>query len=107
MLRPTLSTGLYVQMAGRGMRPKSHTDHCLVLDFAGVVQTHGPITAVNPKEGDRQRRGRSAGQSLRNCNELNHISAKECVACGEPFPAPKPIKQSCTTTTSWVWTRPR
>ena len=27
MLRPTMSASLYVQMAGRGMRPKSHTDH--------------------------------------------------------------------------------
>ena len=35
MLRPTMSASLYVQMAGRGMRVKSHTDHCLVLDFAG------------------------------------------------------------------------
>jgi len=33
MLRPTLSASLYVQMAGRGMRLKDHTDHCLVLDL--------------------------------------------------------------------------
>jgi DNA repair protein RadD len=46
MLRPTMSASLYVQMAGRGMRVKSHTDHCLVLDFAGVVASHGPITNV-------------------------------------------------------------
>jgi DNA repair protein RadD len=31
MLRPTMSASLYVQMAGRGLRVKSHTDHCLVL----------------------------------------------------------------------------
>lgn len=93
MLRPTLSTGLYVQMAGRGMRPKSHTDHCLVLDFAGVVQTHGPITAVNPKKPSGKGQGEAPVKVCDNCNELNHISAKECVACGEPFPVPKPTKQ--------------
>ena len=55
MMRPT--TAQPVQMAGRGMRVKSHTDHCLVLDFAGVVATHGPITAVQPpKEGRRLQR---------------------------------------------------
>ena len=93
MLRPTLSTGLYVQMAGRGMRPKSHTDHCLVLDFAGVVQTHGPITAVNPKKPSGDGTGEPPVKICDACNELNHISAKECVACGKPFPEPKKPKQ--------------
>jgi DNA repair protein RadD len=93
MLRPTLSTGLYVQMAGRGMRVKSHTDHCLVLDFAGVVQTHGPITAVNPKKPSGKGQGEAPVKVCDACNELNHISAKECIACGEPFPIPKPPKQ--------------
>ena len=93
MLRPTLSTGLYVQMAGRGMRPKNHTDHCLVLDFAGVVQTHGPITSVNPKKPSGKGQGEAPVKVCDACNELNHISAKECVACGKPFPVPKTPKQ--------------
>ena len=117
MLRPTLSTGLYVQMAGRGMRPKSHTDHCLVLDFAGVVQTHGPITAVNPKKASGKGEGESPVKVCEACNELNHISAKECIACGEPFPIPKPIKQTLhdddimgldateMNVTEWQWRR--
>ena len=46
MCRPTMSPTLYVQQAGRGLRLKSHTDHCLVLDFAGVVEQHGPITNI-------------------------------------------------------------
>ena len=117
MLRPTLSTGLYVQMAGRGMRPKSHADHCLVLDFAGVVQTHGPITAVNPKKATGKGEGEAPVKACENCFELNHISAKECVACGEPFPIPKPIKQTLhdddimgldateMSVTEWQWRR--
>jgi len=117
MLRPTLSTGLYVQMAGRGMRPKSHADHCLVLDFAGVVQTHGPITAVNPKKATGKGEGEAPVKACENCFELNHISAKECVACGEPFPAPKPIRQTLhdddimgldateMSVTEWQWRR--
>ena len=117
MLRPTLSTGLYVQMAGRGMRPKSHTDHCLVLDFAGVVQTHGPITAVNPKKANGKNAGQAPTKTCKSCDELNHISAKECVACGEPFPPPPPLKNRLhdddimgldtteMTVTDWQWRR--
>ena len=49
MLRPTKSTGLYVQMAGRGTRLAPGKENCLVLDFAGNVARHGPIDAVKPK----------------------------------------------------------
>lgn len=92
MVRPTMSPSLYVQMAGRGMRPKSHTDHCLVLDFAGVVETHGPITAVRPpkKKGDGD--GEAPVKVCEACGELCHPSVKECPSCGNPFPAPEAKK---------------
>ncbi|APC46567.1 helicase [Alteromonas phage PB15] len=85
MLRPTLSPSLYVQMAGRGLRPKSHTDHCLVLDFAGVVEKHGPITAVQPP--DKSGKGGDAPIKVcDNCDEICHASVKKCPECGELFP---------------------
>lgn len=88
MMRPTMSPSLYVQMAGRGMRPKSHTDHCMVLDFAGVVATHGPITAVQPpktgKKSDEP--GEAPVKACPECFELVHPSAKECPSCGYQFP---------------------
>jgi DNA repair protein RadD len=92
MLRPTMSASLYVQMAGRGMRVKSHTDHCLVLDFAGVVQMHGPITAVQPPKKGGDGDGEAPVKVCDNCSELVHISAKECPACGHPFPPPEEKK---------------
>lgn len=94
MLRPTMSASLYVQMAGRGMRVKEHTDHCLVLDFAGVVQTHGPITAVVPPKRKGDGNGEAPVKICEACNELVHISAKVCPTCGELFPEPeaKPVK---------------
>jgi DNA repair protein RadD len=92
MLRPTMSASLYVQMAGRGMRVKSHTDHCLVLDFAGVVQTHGPITAVEPPKRKGEGNGEAPVKVCEACNELVYISAKECPTCGELFPEPAPKK---------------
>ncbi len=69
MLRPTASTGLYIQMAGRGMRTAPGKDDCLVLDFAGNVMRHGPVDAIAlPQEktggkGDGEA-GRTAGEGL-------------------------------------------
>ena len=83
MLRPTLSPVLYVQMAGRGLRPKSHTDHCIVLDFAGVVKAHGPITAVEPP--GQAGTGDAPVKSCPECHELVHASAKDCPDCGHQF----------------------
>lgn len=119
MLRPTMSPGLYVQMAGRGMRLKSHTDHCLVLDFAGVVETHGPITAVTPpKKGGSSGEGEAPVKVCDNCHELVHISIPICPACGAPFPAPEkaPLKLhtdvdimgtaiSEMEVTGWAWSK--
>lgn len=86
MIRPTMSPSLYVQMAGRGMRPKSHTDHCLVLDFAGVVAQHGPITAVEPPSKGGSGDGEAPVRVCDECHEICHISAKVCPACGYEFP---------------------
>ncbi len=115
MLRPTMSASLYVQMAGRGMRVKSHTDHCLVLDFAGVVESHGPITNVQqPKKGG-DGNGEAPVKVCDHCGELVHISVMLCPSCGEQFP--EPVKKSMVLrnddimgldgqeleVTSWTW----
>jgi DNA repair protein RadD len=88
MLRPTMSASLYVQMAGRGMRPKSHTDHCLVLDFAGVVAQHGPVTNVQPSKKKGEGDGDPPVKVCEHCHEICHISVKICPNCKEPFPPP-------------------
>lgn len=115
MLRPTMSPSLYIQMAGRGMRPKSHTDHCLVLDFAGVVEMHGPITAVQPPKKAGSGNGEAPVKVCDNCAELCSISARSCPACGFAFPEPKVktftlhaddimgIEASEMGVTSWHW----
>jgi len=115
MLRPTMSPSLYVQMAGRGMRPKSHTDHCLVLDFAGVVEMHGPITNVQPPKKAGSGEGEAPVKVCDTCNELCPISARQCPACGAEFPAPEPkrfelrtddimgIEPSEMVVTDWKW----
>jgi len=93
MLRPTMSASLYVQMAGRGMRIKDHIDHCLVLDFAGVVETHGPITNVQPPNKAGTGNGEAPVKLCTECHELCAISIKVCPSCGHEFPpsVPKPL----------------
>ena len=41
--RPTMSLALYLQMVGRGLRPKPGGGHqdCLILDLAGNAEIHG------------------------------------------------------------------
>ena len=39
--RPTLSLALYLQMVGRGLRPKRNGGNCLILDLAANSVTHG------------------------------------------------------------------
>lgn len=86
MLRPTMSASLYVQMAGRGMRVADGKTDCLVLDFAGVVETHGPITNVQPPKKGGDSNGEAPVKVCDSCGEMVHISAAACPACGALFP---------------------
>jgi DNA repair protein RadD len=88
MLRPTKSTGLYVQMAGRGTRLAPGKADCLVLDFAGNVARHGPIDAVKPK-----RPGAGEGDApvkvCPDCQSILATAVRVCPDCGHAFPPPK------------------
>jgi DNA repair protein RadD len=115
MIRPTMSAGLYVQMAGRGMRIKSHTDHCLVLDFAGVVQMHGPITNVQPPNKAGKGTGEAPVKTCPECDSLIAPAVKVCPDCGYEFPPPKEKKyrlsdidimgseNNALSVESWLW----
>jgi DNA repair protein RadD len=92
MLRPTKSKALYIQQAGRGMRLKSHTDHCLVLDFAGNVRRHGPITAIGIDENHGLSGGYpgegGGGEMVKECPSCYEILPRntiECPECGHEF----------------------
>ena len=85
LLRPTMSPTLYVQMVGRGMRLKSEADHCLVLDFAECVATHGPITAVRPPKKGGDGSGEAPVKICPNCNEIVALGVRFCECCGFEF----------------------
>jgi DNA repair protein RadD len=90
MARPTLSPGLYMQMAGRGMRVKSgEYQDCLVLDFAGNISRHGPVTAVEPPRRQGQRKGKPVVKECPQCSEAVAAGTRVCPCCGFVFPEPE------------------
>ena len=87
MARPTLSPGLYMQMAGRGMRVKNgpYSD-CLVLDFAGNIARHGPVTVIQPPTSKPKEEGEVPVKECPECHEAVAISTRVCPCCGHVFP---------------------
>lgn len=86
MLRPTMSPGLYLQMVGRALRVHPGKDYAIVLDFAGVVAMHGPVTAVQPpKRKGEPGGGEAPTKGCPECGELIHASVMTCPACGHVF----------------------
>ena len=74
LLRPTESTGLYIQQVGRGFRKASGKSNALILDFAGNVTKHGPVDAVVTPGGAK---GKGDGEG----GEVGEAPVKECPNC--------------------------
>lgn len=85
-LRPTKSPGLYLQMAGRGMRIAPGKTDCLVLDFAGNIAEHGPVDDVRPPK-RRGKRGEQAApmRECDTCGALMPPALRQCPGCGKVF----------------------
>lgn len=79
LLRPTLSAGLFSQMVGRGLRLSPGKSFCLVLDFAGCIDEHGPIDLLG------------LGQAVvmatcAECRESFSRAVRICPSCGWEIP---------------------
>lgn len=91
MLRPTKSVGLYVQMIGRGTRLANGKDNCLVLDFAGNVERHGPIDRIDGRRRKKdEEEGTAPVKTCPDCQTIVHASTRLCPGCGYEFPPPQP-----------------
>lgn len=94
-MRPSQSAALYCQMAGRGLRvsPDTNKNDCLVLDFAGLISQHGPITAIKPPR-NKTNAAKSAApvQECPECYFLIPISATVCPFCGHEIEREKEVK---------------
>ena len=86
MMRPTLSPGLYMQMAGRGLRIAEGKENCLVLDFADNVKTHGPITEVVPPRRKGKARGPAPCKVCPSCGEIIPMNYRVCPVCMYEYP---------------------
>jgi len=88
LVRPTKSTGLYVQMVGRGLRQHPEKKDVLILDFGQNVSRHGPIDLPMVKAESTQGKGKK-GAPMKVCPQCGFespISAKKCIECGFEYP---------------------
>ncbi len=86
--RPTKSLSLYLQMLGRGMRPKDGGGDCVILDLAGNSREHGLPNA--PREWSLSPRaemyeGDAPAVRCDRCGEMSPAASQNCQRCGEPF----------------------
>ncbi len=85
LLRSTKSTALYVQMVGRGMRTSPGKTDCLVLDFGGNIERHGPIDDLRVST---RRGSKGDGVALPppakecpDCRTIVSVFARACPEC--------------------------
>lgn len=88
MLRPTMSPGLLYQCVGRGFRLHPDKQNCLVLDFGGNIERHGPIDQIKPKEKQLRPGAEPPAKECDKCHALVACGYANCPECGHPFPPP-------------------
>ncbi|UYM14286.1 DEAD/DEAH box helicase [Endozoicomonas euniceicola] len=91
LLRPTKSPGLYVQIMGRGLRisPETGKTDCLVLDYGGNVERHGPIDRINVESVRKKRKGEKCEAPMKECPECHTFVlafTSACPDCGYVWP---------------------
>ena len=84
--RPTMSLALYLQMVGRGLRPKD--GNCLILDLAANSVIHG--LPEEAREWSLEPRGEQfAGEApivwCPECETVSHAASHHCRNCGYAF----------------------
>jgi len=89
MLRPTMSAGLLYQCVGRGFRLHPDKQNCLVLDFGGNIERHGPIDQIKPKEKQARPGSEPPAKECEKCHTLVACGYANCPECGHPFPPPQ------------------
>ncbi|KKM91649.1 hypothetical protein LCGC14_1226380 [marine sediment metagenome] len=78
LLRPTLSPGLFSQMVGRGSRTCAAKLDCLILDFAGCIEEHGPVDLLGGVP--------VVVATCMECRESFSRAIRRCPACGWEIP---------------------
>ena len=92
LTRPTMSLSLYLQMVGRGLRPKQGDGDCVILDLAGNSLRHGlpeedRVWSLQPR-GKERPPGEFPSVWCPHCEYLSSAGSHQCSNCGAPFGEP-------------------
>ncbi len=103
LTRPTKSLSLYLQMVGRGLRPKQDDSDCVILDLAGNGLRHG-IPEEEREWSLQPRKTPPPGMPpvvwCQSCEHLSPAASHRCRNCGAPF------GEVCDRCGAWrVWER--
>ncbi|MCY4082958.1 MAG: DEAD/DEAH box helicase family protein [Caldilineaceae bacterium] len=87
--RPTKSLTLYLQMVGRGLRPKKNGGNCLILDLAGNAELHGLPEedrewSLEPRD-EQEGVGDPVTVWCDRCKTVSPAASHNCQNCGAPF----------------------
>lgn len=82
LARPTKNAGLYLQMAGRTLRPHDGKTHCKIIDHSGNVYEHGFVT--DPR-GWELTEGKAMGDNVAHRERLAERRAITCVKCSHTY----------------------
>ena len=87
--RPTMSLALYLQMVGRGLRPKPDDGDCIILDLAANALTHGlpednRAWSLKPR-GPAKSGGEAPVVVCPECQTASPAASHNCRKCGYAF----------------------
>ena len=87
--RPTMSLALYLQMVGRGLRPKPNGGDCILLDLAANAVSHGLPEDYREWSLEPRRPQTDDGEGpvvvCPECGAVSPASSHHCRGCGYAF----------------------
>ena len=98
LARPTKSTGLYLQQAGRILRPWND-ERAIILDHAGCAIEHGlpqddrDFSLDGKKKSGRRVISEAPTKVCPSCCAVVHAACRTCPECQAEFPAPDRVPQ--------------
>lgn len=84
IVRPTMSARVHVQALGRGMRLYDGKADCLVADFVGNTDRHGPIDEIEGRP-PKLKTGDAPTKMCDECFSLILAGLQKCPVCGHEF----------------------
>lgn len=89
MLRVTASSGLFLQIIGRGFRLAPGKENCLLLDYGRHIERFGPIDTIKGKEPRDGGRHEALAKTCPRCQEMLPLHIMTCPCCGYQYPEPQ------------------